>query len=435
MIAVPQEFPCPDGQHASMQCNGSDFGEPHGSVPARGSISAEMRLVLLACRWPPTAEIDLALQEAAQELDWGCVAAIVVRHRVAPLVNAALGRAHLSVPRDFEERLALLAKRSVRGALMLARETVHLQKLLRDIGIEPIFVKGAPLGMLAYGLPGMKHSSDVDVLVEPSETVRVRQLLYLRGYTDFEPTGLNDAAFGRYMRRCKEATFFDPRSRMFVDLHSRLYDNPRLVRASSRSYPTQETAVGGVPVRTLEDADLYAYLAMHGTVHCWSRLKWLADLNAFLAGRTTEAIEALHRTACEAGMQRGSSTALLLCRDLLELQLPDRLVEILKNDKAVITLAADSIAAIAHGGGAHEVNAGYYSKIGRRMLRARFLLASGRGFAWSQFWLLVGHPKDQAITPLPGFLSLPLVRLPLLVMRKLRLIYALICRHLADRPR
>ena len=44
---------------------------------------------------------------------------------------------------------------------------------------------------------------------------------------------------------------------------------------------------------TLADEPLYAYLCVHGASSAWFRLKWIADLNALLAGRTAEEIAAL----------------------------------------------------------------------------------------------------------------------------------------------
>ena len=69
-------------------------------------------------------------------------------------------------------------------------------------------------------------------------------------------------------------------------------------------------------LRTLGDEDLFAYLCMHGALHWWNRLKWLADVNALLASTPEDNIERLVRAAEARGTGRAAAQALLLCRRL-----------------------------------------------------------------------------------------------------------------------
>ena len=51
--------------------------------------------------------------------------------------------------------------------------------------------------------------------------------------------------------------------------------------ANSRVVPLAGTR----GLRTLGEEDLFAYLCMHGALHWWHRLKWLADINALLGAQ------------------------------------------------------------------------------------------------------------------------------------------------------
>ena len=75
-------------------------------------------------------------------------------------------------------------------------------------------------------------------------------------------------------------------------------------------------------LRTLGDAELFAYLCVHGASHCWFRLKWLADLNAWLAGQA-RATRSSASTATPRRWGSGPAPArrCVLCNRLLGLAL------------------------------------------------------------------------------------------------------------------
>src|SRR3974377_795808 len=78
-------------------------------------------------------------------------------------------------------------------------------------------------------------------------------------------------------------------------------------------------------VRTLGEEDLFAYLCMHGALHWWYRLKWLADINALIGVPAAASIERLFHAAETRGVGRAVAQALLLCHRLLGAALPARL--------------------------------------------------------------------------------------------------------------
>ena len=86
--------------------------------------------------------------------------------------------------------------------------------------------------------------------------------------------------------------------------------------------PTQAVAVLNGSLTTLADAELFAYLCVHGATHGWFRLKWLADLGAWLAGKREDEIAGFYAEAERLGVGACAGQALLLCRNLLGLGLP-----------------------------------------------------------------------------------------------------------------
>ena len=76
--------------------------------------------------------------------------------------------------------------------------------------------------------------------------------------------------------------------------------------ANSRVVPLAGTR----GLRTLGEEDLFAYLCMHGALHWWHRLKWLADINALLAPQESD-VERLIGAAKAGG--RGEPRPRLCC--------------------------------------------------------------------------------------------------------------------------
>ena len=108
-----------------------------------------------------------------------------------------------------------------------------------------------------------------------------------------------------------------------VELHWRLFLNSHAfaetsIMTASRIIPV----TGAAGLRTFGEEDLFAYLCMHGSLHWWHRLKWLADVNALLAAKPDRDVELLIGCAEARGAGRAATQALLLCHRLMGRQPP-----------------------------------------------------------------------------------------------------------------
>jgi hypothetical protein len=275
-----------------------------------------------------------------------------------------------------------------------------------------MIVKGAPLAMLVYGDPGMKEAADIDVLVSPQTAMEARGVLREMGY-DISLEKLTDSQFARYVRHSKEASFFNPRIGVKVDLHWRLVTNKTLLRGVCVNGPAQYVDVPGGSLRTLSDEALFAYLCVHGGLHNWNRLKWLADLGAFLGRRTKVEVASLYEAATAFEVGRSTAVAIALCGKLQGLSFDESLSRSIRQDVVVRRLAENAIAGLAHSGGAVEHER--YTVPWLRLKAAQCLLAPGWKHAFNQIRLIWNSPYDRAIIPLPrGFeFGYHLLRLPL----------------------
>ena len=190
-----------------------------------------------------------------------------------------------------------------------------------------MFVKGSSLAMLAFGNLGLSGGEDIDLLVPQKVLPVATELIARAGYCRFDPpVEISETQLQLLLPLRKDFGFIHQTTGLRVELHWRLFLNPHamvedLIMAASRDVPLTETA----GLRTMGEEDLFAYLCMHGALHWWNRLKWLADINALLASTPGHGVEHLVRAAEARGAGRAAAQTLLLCRNLLGMALPARL--------------------------------------------------------------------------------------------------------------
>jgi len=218
--------------------------------------------------WPPSAARDAAVRAATVGVDWESFLRVSGRQRIRPLAQAALQSAGVLPPEPVATSLARNAATQSARSLALAREALRLRGLLAGDGVEVLFVKGATLAQLAYGAQTLKHCRDIDLLVHPGDAERAFQRLRGEGYVAAGPEGDLDTAQRRTLYRLrKDMELTHPERRLNVELHWRLVDNPVLLEAVGLASSTQEVAVLDGSLRTLADAQLFAYLCVHGATH------------------------------------------------------------------------------------------------------------------------------------------------------------------------
>lgn len=282
--------------------------------------------------------------------DWEELVAVARRHRVEGLVHDGLVRSGVSVPPEAAEPLAAEARRIARENLRFAAESMRIARDLEEAGIRYAFVKGLTLNMLAFGTLAVKKSVDVDIFVDPARYLDATALIKAAAYGCAYPgRGSSDAELLDWAARHKHTVWM--RDGITVELHASLVDSPEMLQGVTIASPRQGVDIGpGMRLATLGTDEIFAYLCVHGATHGWSRIKWLADVAALLAGRDAAEVVRLHRRAIDLGAGRATAQALLLCRDLLGLPLDPALERELRGDRAVRQLAAVAVRAMAEGG-------------------------------------------------------------------------------------
>jgi hypothetical protein len=203
-----------------------------------------------------------------------------------------------------------------------------------------------------------------------------------------------------------------------IELHWRLFLNPHVMGGAPLMQASRVVPLtGSEGLRTLGEEDLFAYLCMHGALHWWYRLKWLADINALLAAASEDKVERLVRAAEARGAGRAVAQALLLCRRLLGTPLPDRLMATLAKGATVRWLEATALRAMTAGRGELEPREERFGTT--RGSLSTFLLGRTWRYRLAELNLHLTNQTDVLTMPLPERLRFlyPILRLPLWVWR------------------
>jgi putative nucleotidyltransferase-like protein len=208
------------------------------------------------------------------------------------------------------ETLSSNARSIAATNLAIAHECSELKEIFARANAPLLFVKGLTVAALAYRNPMVKMGWDIDLLIEERDLAAAARLLSQRGYALHLPASV--AELQPWHARSKESVWHK-NGNLYVELHTRLADNRRLIPDIDVHSPRQVVQVGpSVSLPTLAGDELFSYLAVHGASSAWFRLKWISDVAAILAGQSGDRIRQIYDRSQSLGAGRAAGQALLL---------------------------------------------------------------------------------------------------------------------------
>jgi len=277
-------------------------------------FSPELRFLTSCCRACFVGASEKL--QPAEDLDWHRLVRLARFHRVQGLAWKAISSGETPVPNEASAALMADATAIAASNLQAALECQSLLAEFEGVDLPVSFLKGLALGVLAYGSSGLKSGIDVDLLVARDQVQRAGEILEARGYRLMVPKRTSKA-LTKWHRLRKESLWFDPRTGLYLDLHTSVADNPDLIPAIGIHSPTRTVDIGnGIALPTLERSENFAYLAVHGASSAWFRLKWISDFAALLADRSASELEELYSRSQDLRAGRAPAQALLLADHL-----------------------------------------------------------------------------------------------------------------------
>ena len=319
-----------------------------------------------------------------QTVDWQRLLKIVRFHRIEGIAWNYLAPIRSQLPDAVAVELSSAASKIAANSLRAVQDCRRLMDSFEAAGLSLLFLKGLPLGALAYGNPALKSSIDIDLLIDADQLLAAATILRTNGYRLVAPAKPSDGDLKRWHRGWKESVWRNDETAMQLDLHTRTADNDRLIPNINVRSPRQDVLVGGrITLPTLADGELFAYLTVHGASSAWFRLKWAADFGGFLSGKSGEALEHLYRRSQALGAGRAPGMALLLADRLFETldRNPDLRGE-LRRDPEIVRLYRTSLHLLL--AGPDEPTASRLGTLPIHMLQLGLL--PGPGYMLSEIW-------------------------------------------------
>ena len=153
-----------------------------GKAPRPLRPEAELLILLIGTRRRRT-EAAARIRELAGRVDFEQLAKLGMRQRLLELVGMRLEEVEGQRP---PERFRACVQESVQTtrlrATLLEHVTLELVNWLRSHGIRSAVLKGPSLGARLFGDPGLRPSTDVDLLVAPDDFEHALRALARRGY-------------------------------------------------------------------------------------------------------------------------------------------------------------------------------------------------------------------------------------------------------------
>jgi hypothetical protein len=388
-------------------------------------FSPEYRLAVASVGWPPSEDHACALHDALDAtVDWERFLCLVARHRIAPLANHTLSRPAMNsrVPEDVRTRLAAAAFASARVSLQMQAETLRVHQVFMAAGIPVTFLKGVPLAHLVYGSVALRHSKDIDVLVAPDLTAGAAAVLEAAGYErQTGPAALHGSRWQFWLREFHHCSLVHPATGIEIELHWRLFRNPRLLPLVPGSAARGQVQLSnGTALSTLADDDNFSYLCAHGTVHNWFRLKWLADVGTVLNQRSESDVERLYEAARGRGAGLFAAHAMLLAHHVLGSRLPAPLVRRLGNVEGVLRLERGATSVLF--GSTFQQEPVAWKKEATAQYEWQLMRLGGLRYKAAQLRTILVSQEDVQAFALPraAAFTYPLVRAPIWVWRQVR---------------
>ncbi len=229
--------------------------------------------------------------------------------------------------------------------LELTGELVRVLDLLDSHGVRALPYKGPVLAQVAYGDLSLRSFTDLDVLLDADRVPDAIEILERDGYVAGWPWTHGQL---RHLLRHGHDFALVKDERFGVELQWAIGSRPHVVPRSVSALLDRAGSVrlAGRDVPTLDPTDQVVVLAIHGSIHLWSRLAWVCDFVEACTNVPGVDLAAALRLANGVRSRRMLLLAAAMAERILAVQVDEELAQLAAADENVVALVETLVPAL-----------------------------------------------------------------------------------------
>ena len=305
------------------------------------NIRPEIQLLLLCLSInPEPLAIEKIKELSSSGIDWPYLIGFASRHKVLTVLYKTLNNLPTGAPqsRVLDKLRVKVLNNSTRN-IYLTEILIRIVSLFEENGIESIPFKGPVLAESLYGDISLRHFSDLDILVPEKDVQKAKELLIESGYKPEVLLNVNQEKI--YIRNEFDYKFFGENGNIVIELHWNMsgnYLNKPLHYPFIIQHCTDFT-LSTRPINNISNEFLLVFLSVHACKHVWESLEQVLCI-AELTKKKPDWKEVLS-IAETLNCSRMLFVGLLLAKNLLNVPLPEWIIQDAKAGKLCKTVALD----------------------------------------------------------------------------------------------
>ena len=253
------------------------------------------------------------------EQNWQRINELAKRHRLQLQLYSYLSQYPEITLTSFYAQLAKQSHDTQLRILATAGETMRIAKEFNTNNISYAVVKGIILNLHLYSKLESRPCRDIDIWVDldclkPAQQ-HLLKLGYIQLFPDYELNGFKEKY---YLEHKHDILMVHPNKEILVELHFSLNSSGLNYFPFSRC-KLHSVMLYNIPVKTLDDNYHLLYLMLHGSIHAYSRLRWLNDILLYLQSNKCD-LTIVTQLAVELRISHIVVFSLILVKDMFNYQ-------------------------------------------------------------------------------------------------------------------
>ena len=279
---------------------------------AEPELTPPIQLLLLLSRVSLDGEQTERVRKFSGQVDdWPAFARMASAHFIAPLCLHHLADID-DLPGRESARSALQAvcRPMLMQTLALAGMQRHfMEQVIEPLGVSHAAIKGRALAARYYPDPSLRYCRDFDILLPVAaipEVIIAAQKVGYRPSPSERPIADGEA---NVLARNRRVVKLLGKENILIEVHAYLDKAGFLIDEQAMLERAEKWEIDGQLTGIPSTAEHFVYICLHHSKHFWSRLSWVADLDALIAAPDFD-LDAVMELARERGLDKTVSACL-----------------------------------------------------------------------------------------------------------------------------